>query len=383
LAERKIKIARLWSRYNGNIPSRSGIIMGLDSSRFDTICIYLMKNSDKPNYFEEKGLKAYYISRKRFLRMFNLLVIWKLSRILKREKIDILHCHRYQATIYGAVAALLAGTKVVISHVHGISRTRNLKRKLTNFFILKKVNKIVTVGQAVREDVLRANPHVKPDKVVSIGNSIDYQNYANVSLTKAQAKDALSLPSDSFVFGTVARFGPYKGHNFLIRAFEKVKKELPSVHLVFAGEGRLRSQLEQQAAQTLYADSIHFLGRRDNVPELLKAMDAYVQPSIGSEGLPRSILEAMAAGVPCIATDVGGNREVIPDSSVGLLVPPRDADALANAMVTLAQIPTEGLKRYAEKARQRVRLQYCHDVVKAKLAGLYEEEYATAQQRRR
>jgi len=116
VAERKIKIAHLCSRYGGNVPSRSGIIMGLDTSRFETICIYLMKNSDKPNFFEEKGLKAYYISRKKFLRIFSILVIWELSRILKREKIDILHCQRYQATVYGAVAALLAGTKVVISH---------------------------------------------------------------------------------------------------------------------------------------------------------------------------------------------------------------------------------------------------------------------------
>jgi len=374
VAERKIKIARLWSRYDGNIPSRSGIIMGLDTSRFETICIYLMRNSDKPNFFEEKGLKVYYISRKRFFRIFNLLVIWKLSGILKREKIDILHCHRYQATIYGAVAALLAGTKVVISHVHGISRTKDFRRRLTNFFVLRWINKIVTVGQAVREDVLKTNSSVQPDKVVSIGNSIDYEHYANVHISKEQAKEKIGLKADSFVFGTVARMAPNKGQSYLIAAFAKVKQVIPEAQLVFIGDGRLRRELEAQAAETA-GDSIHFLGHRADIAGLLRAMDAYVHPSIGSEGLPKSILEAMAAGVPCVGTSAGGIPEIINTADVGYLVPPKNESALARAMLKVAKTPEPELKKIIENAKNKVRKEYGHSIVIERLENIYETEY--------
>ena len=352
--------------------------MGLDTSRFETICIYLMRNSDKPNFFEEKGLKAYYISRKKFLRIFNLLVIWKLSGILKREKIDILHCHRYQATIYGAVAALAAGTKVVISHIHGISRTKDFRRKLTNFFVLRWINKIVTVGQAVREDVLKANPHVKPDKVVSIGNSIDYEHYSNVSLTKAQAKEALSLPNDSFVFGTVARMALNKGQSYLITAFAKVKQVIPEAQLVFIGDGRLRRELEAQAAETA-PDSIHFLGHRADIAGPLRAMDAYVQPSIGSEGLPRAILEAMAAGVPCVGTMAGGIPEIINTTDVGYLVPPKDEGALAKAMIKLSSISEKERQKVIDNAREKVCKSYNHRVVIKRIENIYKTEIASSE----
>ena len=373
MAERKIKIARLWSRYNENIPSRSGIIMGLDTSRFETICVYLMRNSDKPNYFEQKGLKAYYISRKKFLRIFNLLAIWKLSRILKREKNDILHCHRYQATIYGAVAALLAGTKVVISHVHGISRTKDFRRKLTNFFVLRWINKIVTVGQAVREDVLKANPHVKPDKVISIGNSIDYEHYADVSLTKAQAKEALSLPSNSFVFGTIGRLAPTKGHSYLIRAFSKVKQVIPEAQLVFIGDGRLRRELEAQAAETA-PNSIHFLGYRSDVPQLLRTMDVFVLPSV-AEGLPKVLLEAIVMGVPCLASEVGGIPEIITNNKTGFLVPPKNESALAEAMIKLAKMPEKERQKLIDNAKEKVCKSYNHRVVIKRIENIYETEY--------
>lgn len=322
--------------------------MGLDSRRFETICVYLTKNSDKPNFFKEKGCKVFYVSKKNRFRMFNPWVIWKLSRVLKREKVDILHCHRHKPTVYGVIAATLAGTPTVISHVHGMSRTKNLKRKLTNFFVFKKVNKIVTIGEAVREDVLKTNPSVQPDKVVSIGISIDYQRYVNVPLTKSQAKERLNLPQDSFVFGTVGRLAPTKGQTYLIRAFEKVKEALPSVQLILIGDGRLRNQLKYQAVETSYTDCVHFLGHRDDVPELLRAMDVFVFPSL-AEGMGKALLEAMAAGVPCVGTKVGGIPEIIINNETGFLVPPKD-----------------------ENANVRVQSEYNHKVIIRRLERLYE-----------
>jgi glycosyltransferase involved in cell wall biosynthesis len=371
----KVVVARLWSRYEGGVPSRAPIVLGINPQKYQTICVYLMKNSEKPNFFEEKGLKVFYITKRKDFHHFNFWIIWKLSRILRRENVDILHCHRHKATFYGTIAATLAGTPVIVSHVHGICRTRNLKRKLINFFVLKKVNKIITVSKAVKEDVLGTNTFVQPDKVVSIGNSINYERYANVPLTKTQAKERLNLPPNAFVFGTVGRLAPTKGQTYLIRVFEKVEEALPLAQLILVGDGRLRNELEQQVAETPYGDSIHFLGHRDNIPELLRAMDTFVFPSI-AEGLPRALLEAMAAGVPCIGAAAGGIPEIITNNETGFLVPPKDENALAEAMIKSAELSEAERTNLTEKAKQYVRNLYAHKIVIEKLQGLYEDVYA-------
>lgn len=369
----KITVARLALSYDGSIPSRAGVIMGLDPERFRTILIYLTKCSEEENFFEKKGYKAFYLHGNKVLNAFRISILWKLVRILRDENVYILHCHRHKPTVYGAIAAIFARIPVVISHVHGISRTKNFRRKITNCFLLKKVNKIITVGEAVREEVLKNNPSVPSEKVVSVGNSIDYERYAQISLTKPQAKERLNLPQDSYVFGTISRMAPNKGQIYLIRAFEKVKQVLPSAHLVFVGDGRLRNELEEQAHKTA-TNSIHFLGHRNNIPELLRAMDVYVQPSIGSEGLPKSLLEAMAAGVPCIGTQVSGIPEIVDDGKNGYLVPPRDDGALAEAMLKLAKIPESDQNQLVKNAKDKVRRDYGHGTVIKRLRDIYQTE---------
>jgi len=371
MEKRKITIARLWPKYEGKYESRAAVIMGLDPRRFETICIYLAKNSTETNILEDKGHKTFYISGKKSLPAFNLSAIWKVSRLLKRQKVDILHCHKHKSTVCGTIAALIAGMPVVISHVHGLGRTRNLKRKITNRFVLKRVNKIFTVGEAVKENVLKANPFVSPDKVVSLGNSVDYERFANTATTKAQARQMLALSKDAFVFGTVARMARNKGQVYLIKAFAEVKQRLPAAQLLFVGDGPLRHQLEQQAAM-IAQDSIHFLGHRSDVANILRSMDAYVQPSIGSEGMPRALLEAMAAGVPCIGTQISGIPEILGDGEFGYLVTCKDEVALAAAMTELAKKTDEQRKQIVEKAQQRVKNYYTHEIIIKKLEGLYE-----------
>jgi len=223
--------------------------------------------------------------------------------------------------------------------------------------------------------VLKNNPSIGREKVIALENSVDFERFADVPITKIEAKSKLTdVPVDAFVYGTVARFGPYKGHSFLIKAFEKVKKQVPSARLILTGDGPLKEEIQEQAAKAGLDDSVHFLGRRDDIPKLLRAMDAFVLPSIGSEGMPLAILEAMATGVPCIASSLSGIPEVINNSDVGLLVPPRDENALAEAMITLANAPKQKRKALIEKAKERIRQFYSHDVVQKKLEKIYDME---------
>jgi glycosyltransferase involved in cell wall biosynthesis len=372
----KIVVARLWHQYKGGVPSRTPVILGINPQKYQTIFIYLMGNSDEPSYFELKGYKTFYISRKKNLRIFNLWTIWKLTGVLKQEKVDILHCHLHKASVYGAISARVAGVPVVFSHVHGLNRSKSWQRKLINRLVLRKVNKIFAVGESVRKDVLESNPFLSPEKVVSLGNSIDYGRYNQVEISKQQAKEDIGLKADSFVFGTIGRLTLTKGYSYLIEAFAQLKEQIPSAHLIFVGEGRLQNELEQQAAETPYADSIHFLGPRSDITSILKAIDVFVLSSI-AEGLPRSLLEAMAARVPCIGTKVGGIPEILADGEFGYLVSPKDDDALAEAMMKIANISEQEREKLIKKAWQRVADEYSHETVRKKLENIYETEYKT------
>jgi glycosyltransferase involved in cell wall biosynthesis len=371
--EKKITVALFSGRYEGGVTSISELVLGLDENRFDVMFIYLSGYGADGNPTKRNGRKVFYLSEKKQVRTFNLSILFKLKKILKEQKVAIIHCQTHKTTLYGTLAAMLARTPVVLAHVHGLNRSRRLRRKLVNLLLFRRVNRIIPVANKVKDDVLRSNWFLSEDKLFVLENSVDYERFANVSISKQQARILLGLPPQAFVFGTIGRMAPTKGYSFLIEAFTNVKLQLPASQLIFIGDGPLRNELEQQAAKTPCADSIHFLGHRNNVPELLRAMDVFVLSSI-AEGMPRAILEVMAAGVPCVAAEVGGIPEIINSKDVGILVKPKDSSALAEAMINVANMPPQELIKLTEKARDRIRRFYSHDVVRGKIRNLYEAE---------
>ena len=373
----RITVALLWSKYDGGVTSVNDLVLGLDKECFDIIFIYLSNHNAENNLIEEAGYKVFYLSNIELLKAFRFSILSKLARILKRHNVDIIHCHAHKPTVYGTIAAMFAGTPVVMAHVHGTDRTAKLRRKLTNFVLFRKINRLLPVAQAVKEDVLKSNWSIHPEKLSVLENSIDYKHFADVSITQKDAKEMLGLPLDAFVFGTVARLVPNKGQIYLIKAFKKVRQVLPSAHVILVGNGRLRNELENEVKKTGLSDSFHFLGLRDDIFQIYKAMDVFVLPSL-AEGMPRVLLEAMAAGIPCIGSNVGGIPEVLCDREFGYVIEPRDPTALSEAMLRIAQKPLEERKVLTEKASDRVRQCYSHDTARAKLIKLYESEYVAS-----
>ncbi len=371
----KINLALLWPEYDGGVTSVNDLVLGLDKNRFNVIFIYLSGYGVEKNLIEEQGYEVFYLSNIELINAFRFPILFKLVKILKDHQTDMLHCHVHKPTVYGTMAAKLAGTPIVLSHVHGLGRSGNFRRKLTNYLLSRKCSRIISVANSVKEDVLRNNWRMPAEKVSVLENSVDYARFADVSVTKADARGMLELSPKAFVFGMVGRLAPTKGLPHLIEAFSMVKKDLPLAQLVLLGNGPSRAELEQQASKTSCRDSIHFLGHKDNIEQLYRAMDIFVLSSV-AEGMPRAILEAMAAGVPCIATEVGGIPEILPNRDVGRLVPARDSNALATAMIDLANTPAGQLRQLAGNASDRVREFYSHEVVMEKLANLYESEFA-------
>jgi glycosyltransferase involved in cell wall biosynthesis len=371
--ENKINLALLWSKCDGGVTSVNDLVMGLDKNRFNVIFIYLSGYGVRKNAIEEAGYRVYYLSRAKRIRNFSLSILSRLSKVLGDNHIDIVHCHAHKSTMYGTLAAVFAHTPIVMAHVHGLRRSRTIRRKLINLLLFRKVKKIIPVAESVKKDVLRSNWFLSPRKLSVLENSIDYERFANVPISKHDAKQMLPVPTDAFVFGTIGRLVPTKGLSYLIEAFSTVKAQMPSAHLVLLGDGPLKPELEKQARQTQYKDSIHFLGYRTNIEALLRGIDVFVLSSI-AEGMPRVILEAMASGVPYISTKVGGIPEILNDENVGQLVPARDSAALSKAMIRIATMPKQEIDKLIEKARNRVNQFYSHEVVRKKLNKLYESE---------
>ena len=379
LKKDKITVALLWPRYGGEVTSVNDLVVGLKKERFKAIFIFLSGYGVGKNILEETGFEVFYLSDAKRIRGVRLSILLRLVKILKEHNVDVLHCHRHKSTVYGVIAARIAGTPVLLAHVHGLGRSRNLGRKLINCILFRSINRLIPVANSVKEDVLRNNWFVPDEKLFVLENSIDYERFADVSISKTDAKQMLGMPADALVFGTIGRLVPTKGLSYLIAAFSMVKRRMPSARLVLVGDGPCKAELQMQAADALCGDSVHFLGHRANVERLLKGMDVFILASV-AEGMPRVLLEAMAAGVPCVATQVGGIPEVINGEAVGFLVPPGKPEELAETMLRVATMPGVELAEIIQKARDRVCRTYSHDIVKKKLECLYESEFAATAQ---
>lgn len=273
----------------------------------------------------------------------------EIRRQIDEQGTQILHLFNNKAVLNGLRAA--RGRRVKIVAYRGIVGNVGFLNPFSWMrYLNPRVDRIVCVAEAVRRyflDMRLLGLRVAPDKPVTIykGHSLDWYCEPPADL------GIFDVPQDAFTIACVANYRPRKGVNVLVEAMRHLPRTAP-VHLLLIGNMQDRKLLAQIAASPS-ADRIHVLGYRDDAPSVVAACDAAVLPSLRREGLPKTVIEAMAYAVPPIVTNVGGSPELVEHEKSGLVVPPGDPEALARAIETLRRDPARAAA-YGEAARRRI-----------------------------
>jgi glycosyltransferase involved in cell wall biosynthesis len=269
-----------------------------------------------------------------------------LGKHLRAFEYDIVHVHLFPAQLWAACGARLAGkeTPLVTTEHSTVNRRKKRWYRGIDRWMYGQYQRIASISPATTANLVKWLPEVQ-DKAVECPNGINFDAFASASTSGKQA--LFSHPDSTYILLCVGRFEPLKDHETLLRAVSLV----PGVVLVLAGDGPLSGQLHALADELGIASRVQFLGKRMDVPQLLKAADLYVQSSKW-EGCSLALLEAMAAGKPVVASNVSGLADVV--GNAGLLFPAGDAGQLAQRITTL--LGDAGLRqRLAHSAQQRAR----------------------------
>lgn len=297
--------------------------------------------------------------------------IRQLAGLVRRERIDLVHAHQYTPFFYAMSARVLASRTPVLFTEHGRWHPDypRAKRIWFNRIFLQKRDRVVGVGEAVRQALI-ANEGISPGRVGVIYNGIDLSAFHNGTPDRLSVRQELGLKPDDFVIAQVARLDGLKDHPTAVRTMARVAAEHPSVRLLIVGEGPERERIEAEIAKWNVAGSVRMLGLRRDIHRILAASDAFLLTSI-SEGVPLTLIEAMAAGLPIVSTKVGGVGEVVRDSETAILAAPGDDHALAKALLRLlgdAQLRSE----MGRHGRSRAHEVFSEDQMHAEYSKLYE-----------
>ena len=370
-----IRILHLLSDKGKRIRPLENLASGLDKNLFSQVFCFLRGDESEHTRFEASGYEVISLGlSEKKLRDFQPSVVSQLAGLLDERSIDIIHCQRHKPTFYGTLASFLTSERTkVISHVRGLNRTRNLGRKLANALLFKRVSRVVAVSHAVREDILKNNWIFTPDKVVTVYNGIAVKPFLEVNLRRAKARVRLGLPEEGgCVYCTVGRLEQTKGQAILLQAFAAVHRKHSDSWLVLAGKGKLERQLRIFATELNIQEHVLLLGHRNDVPEILKACDVFVLPSI-AEGLPSALLEAMASGMPVIASKVGGVPEILSRPGLGIMVPSKSVEALSGAMERMISMDETERAEVGRGLRERVVEQFSAEKMVSAMVGQYME----------
>ncbi|MFQ5795731.1 MAG: GT4 family glycosyltransferase PelF [Candidatus Bipolaricaulia bacterium] len=327
--------------------------------------------------------------RRRIAPLSNLKSLWALYRFIRRERFEIVHTHTPVASVVGRIAAWLARVPIIIYTAHGFyfhDRMSRWERRLFIWIerIIGRAFTDVILTQSREDHDTALKEGIATDgRVVWIGNGVNVDRLSPRRSPKHHVRQSLGLGTADKTIAFAGRVVREKGIEELVRAMEKVVRAVPEAKLLVVGETLtsdrergVETQLRQTIQRSGLDGKIRFTGFREDIPEILSAVDLFVLPS-HREGMPRTILEAMASGLPVVATDIRGCREEVVDGITGLLVPVGDPNALAGAIIRI--LSDESLAcRMGEAGRKRVEAEFDERQVLERQVEVYRQLCETA-----
>ena len=283
----------------------------------------------------------------------------------RRHRIDVAHSHEFSMAVYGAWASWRTGLPHVIT-MHGIRYyNEKLRRRLAMRAAVAVSDQVVAVSEPLAA-AIRSDLGIPESQVMVLANGVRYTEPEVITL-----RDELHLSSDDRLIVAVGNLYRVKGHAHAIEALARLTDRYPSLHLAISGRGDLEGELRARARQHGLADRLHLLGLRSDVPSILAAADLFVMPSL-SEGLPLSLLEAMFAGCPIVATDVGQVRVALANGAAGILVDPGSSATLAAGIDRLLSNPAEA-RRLGAAAAMRAAAEFDLSRMVQRYAAIYDK----------
>lgn len=299
----------------------------------------------------------------------------RIARLAKRHNIDVIHAHQYTPFVYAAMARFFSSHKprlIFTEHGRHYPDQRKLKRVLANkLFFQRQASAFTAVGKFIK-DALHNNEALNSESIRVIHNGINPEPFSlQNNTTREQLRKQLNITPEQTVLMLVGGFRSVKDHHTALKTLRQLKLMNQNVVLVCVGDGPTRQEIEAQAETLRLTPHLRFTGVRRDIPELLQAADIALCTSL-SEGISISLLEAMAAGKPVVATNVGGNAEVVQHYQTGILAPRQDHLALGNAIIELINKP-DLVEQFSQSARKRVWEQFHETRMHQQWIDLYQQ----------
>jgi glycosyltransferase involved in cell wall biosynthesis len=345
------------------------LALGVDPARFET---FVCCTSDLGPH--AKTLKSHripvHLAGPRG-RIHNYIRPWHLKKVISEVRPDVVHTHGLPALAELGPGAII-GRKhrwIHTYHYGNYPYTERPHHMALERWISVLPDQLVAVSDRQRETIIGYH-QLDPDRIITIPNGVEPNKARQNGHIRISKRAALSIPQDAVVVGSVSVLSEQKGLSYFLQAAASIHQQRPGVHFLVVGGGPLEESLRREAAERHIGAVVHFAGWRTDVAELLCALDVWVMSSLW-EAMPVALLEAMAARLPIVATDVGQNAAIVPHRVAGLIVPPRDASAIAASVIELIDKPA--------LAAELARTAFCRveaDYTTARMIERYQALYA-------